>query len=119
MRFGNLPRQNESDSRALRLCCEEWDEQIRATRQTWAFVLYDDRNCAVLACPSDTNIASRFQRRVDGVAQKVYKKLIELISVGANDRWRTALHAHRQSRLERGDASHPRRNIEWKTLRRG
>ena len=95
MCFRNLARQNESNSRSLWLCGEERHEQVRAARQSWTFVFDHDRNCAVLACPSDTDITASLERRVDGVAQKVYKKLIKLVAVGTNGCLRPALYTYR------------------------
>src|SRR5436305_8568674 len=77
MRFGNLSRENETDSRSLRLRREKGNEQVRAARQSWSLVLYNDRYCAVLACPTDTNIATGVERGIDRVAQKVDEQLIE------------------------------------------
>ena len=95
MCFRDLARQNESNSRSLWLCGEERHEQVRAARQPWTFVFDHDRNCAVLACPSDTDITASLERRVDGVAQKVYKKLIKLVAVGTNGGLRPALNTYR------------------------
>ena len=84
MCFRDLARQNESNSRSLWLCGEERHEQVRAARQPWTFVFDHDRNCAVLACPSDTDIASGFERSVDGIAKQVYEQLIELIMLAGS-----------------------------------
>src|SRR6185503_10257418 len=116
MSFGNLAGKNESDPRTLGLRREERDEQIRAARQARPLVLYEDCYRAVLACPSDTDTTACLQRCIDGVSQQVYKKLIELITIGANDgRW-SSLDTHRQPCLERGHATNPRAHIERNTL---
>ena len=54
----------------------------------------------------------RLERRVDRVAHQIDQQLIELIAVGAHRRRRTLDDRDRQARLERGDAAHPRADVE-------
>ena len=117
MCFRDLARQNESNSRSLWLCGEERHEQVRAARQPWTFVFDHDRNCAVLACPSDTDVATCLERCVNSVAEKVYKKLIKLVTIGANRSLWPTLDADRQACLQCGHSSYPCADIERHALR--
>src|SRR5439155_12800805 len=74
--FGYLPGQNEPYSGPLRLRREERNEQIGAAGQPRAIVLDDNRDRAVLACPTDTDAARRFERSIDGVPYQVDQELI-------------------------------------------
>src|SRR5277367_671766 len=69
--FGDLPAQNQTDSRASLLGCEKWHEKIRGAGNSWAVILNPHFDASVLAFPSHAHAAARFQRGVHGVVQQI------------------------------------------------
>src|SRR5205814_2035398 len=118
VRFRDLARQNEADARSLRLRGEEGHEEIRAALDARTLVLDAQLEHAVASRPTESDAAVRLERRVDGVAYEIDEQLVELIAVGENRDRRSVLDPHREPRLERGDAPHPRGDVDGGALRR-
>ena len=84
VRFGDLPAENEPDTRTCGLRREERHEEIGIVRQPRAFVVDPELQGATIAPPTDRDAAAGFERGVDGVVQQVDEELLELIRIGAN-----------------------------------
>src|SRR5438270_11709576 len=118
MRFRDLARKNEADARSLGFRGEERHEEIRAALDARTLVLDAQLEHAVASRPTDSDASMRLERRVDGVAYEIDEQLVELIAVRANRDRRSVLDPYRKSRLERGDAPHPRGDVDGGALRR-
>src|SRR5271155_2380903 len=69
--FGDLPAQNQTDSRASLFGGEKRHKKIRGAGNSRAVVLHPDFDAAVLAFPADAHAAASFERGVHGVVQQV------------------------------------------------
>ncbi len=104
LRFGDLAAQHEPDTRAARFGGEERHEQVRRVGEAGSFIVDPELQAAAFALPADGDASAGLQRGIGGVVQKVDQQLFELIRVCAKRHVLTFEDAHRESRLNAGDA---------------
>ena len=78
MSFGNLPRQDQTDTGAVGLGGEKRDEEVRGVCQPRAFVSNPNFNLPVVAVPTDFYSSAGFHRSVNGVSHQIYQQLLQL-----------------------------------------
>ena len=71
MGFGDLPAEDQADSRASLLGGEKGHEKISGAGNPRTVILHPNLNAAVLAFPTDAHASARFQRCIHGVVQKI------------------------------------------------
>ncbi len=106
VRLGDLPRERETDSRAIGLGRVERHEQIRGVGEAGALVADPHIELAVPRFPADLD-RTRVERRVHRVPHEVDEQLIELSAIRLDRHVRTSADRDRPARLQRDDAAHP------------
>ena len=82
MALSDLASQYEPDSRAARLCAEEWDKQIRRRGKAMPLVFHDQVDKCARPAPGQSYAPSRLLRRFHPVADQVDEGLLELSAIG-------------------------------------
>ena len=71
MRFGNLTAQWETNSRALRFCGKEGNEEIGGVHDAGTFVFDKDLNAISFLAPAKRNVSMCFKRGVNSVVHQI------------------------------------------------
>ena len=100
MCFGDLPAQDEADTRTTRFCREERDEKVRGVWDARAVILDPNFEEAVFTPPSDSDAAGGFERSIHGIVEKIDEELLELVRIGMDFDLGAGLELHRQASLE-------------------
>src|SRR5207249_4358610 len=121
MSFGDLSAQNQPDPRSLRLCCKEGNEQIRRIRKARAFIIYPDLEVQRSLLPTCAYASPGDERGIDGVAQQVYEKLVQLVPISLDGEWGAGPHRHVQTGFQTHHSLYPGLDVQrlepwWRQL---